>query len=147
MEGLTSIDRASLLQFLRRQRYGVVSSVAADGTPQSALVGIATSAALEIVFDTLATTRKYVNLRARPRCSLVIGWSGEQTVQLEGEALFPTGTELERYRNVYFEAWPDGRDRLSWSGIAHIVVRPHWIRYSDFDQSPPLIVEGAPDRF
>jgi hypothetical protein len=138
----TSIDRKALVDFLRRQRYGVVSSVAANGAPQSALVGIATTAELEIVFDTLSTTRKYANLQARPSCAFAIGWSGEQTVQLEGEAIFPHGAELERYREIYFEAWPDGRDRLHWKGITHIVVQPRWIRYSDFDRDPPLIVEG-----
>ena len=119
----------------------MIASVAADGSPQSALVGIATSAQLEIVFDTLATTRKYANLIARPRCSLVIGWTGEQTVQLDGDAKLPTGAELERYRELYFESWPDARERLSWPGIAHIVVTPRWIRFSDFDQRPPLVQE------
>src|SRR5947209_474142 len=99
------------------------------------------SARLEIVFDTLATTRKYANLAARPRCSIVIGWTGEQTVQIDGEAKIPTGVELERYRALYFEVWPDGRERLSWPGIAHIVVTPRWIRFSDFDQRPPRVEE------
>jgi hypothetical protein len=140
------LDRDAVLAFLRRQRYGVVSSIGATGGPQSALVGIATSTDLEIVFDTLDTTRKYANLRARPACSFAIGWSGEQTVQLEGDAIFPVGPELERYRAIYFDAWPDGRDRLAWPGIAHVVVRPRWIRYSDFDQDPPLVVEEQLDR-
>jgi hypothetical protein len=30
---------------------------------------------------------------------------------------------------------------LSWPGIVYFVVRPQWIRYSDFDQEPPLIRE------
>jgi hypothetical protein len=71
----------------------------------------------------------------------VIGWSGEQTVQLEGRAIFPAGEELERYREIYFAAWPDGRDRLSWPGLVHVVVQPRWIRFSDFDEDPPLILE------
>jgi hypothetical protein len=93
------------------------------------------------VFDTLVTTRKHANLSARPHCSFVIGWSGEQTVQLEGRAIFPAGEELERYREIYFAAWPDGRDRLSWPGLVHVVVQPRWIRFSDFDEDPPLILE------
>ena len=31
--------------------------------------------------------------------------------------------------------------RMAWPGIAYFVVQPRWIRYSDFDQRPPLIVE------
>ena len=130
-----------LYSFMTRFRYGVVSSVVADGSPQSALVGIAVTPQLEIVFDTLNTSRKYRNLVARPSCSLVVGWSGEQTVQFEGVAELPCAAELKRFQDVYFAAWPDGPARMTWPGIAYFVVRPKWIRYSDFDQNPPLIHE------
>lgn len=124
------------------QRYGIVSSLSPAGTPQSALVGIAVTPALEIVFDTLNSTRKYRNLTARPACSFVLGgWTSEQTLQLEGQAFEPQGDDLSRYREIYFQAWPDGRDRLRWPGLVHLVVRPSWIRYSDFDQSPPAVEE------
>ena len=135
------MDRPDLYQFMSGFRYGVVSSVATDGTPQSALVGIAVTPQFEVIFDTLKTTRKYPNLKARPQCSFVIGWGGEQTVQLEGEAVEPEGDQLERCQQVYFAVWPDGPSRLSWPGITHFCVKPRWLRFSDFDQSPPLIVE------
>jgi hypothetical protein len=135
------MDKRDLLKFIAGFRYGVVSSMAAVGTPQSALVGIAVTPELEVIFDTLKTTRKYSNLKARPLCSLVIGWGGEQTVQFEGVALEPEGVELERCRQVYFSVWPDGPSRLLWPGLTHFCVKPRWLRYSDFDQSPPLIVE------
>jgi hypothetical protein len=57
-------------------RYGVVSSLAADGEPHSALVGIAVSPALEIIFDTVKSSRKYGNLIAHPACSFVGGVGG-----------------------------------------------------------------------
>ena len=135
------MDRAYLYAFMKQQRSGVISSVSHDGVPQSALVGIAVTPELEVIFDTLSSTRKYSNLIERPACSFVIGWLGEQTVQLEGTAVVPSGAELERYREVYFAAWPDGVDRLSWPGLTHFVVKPTWVRYSDYDQRPPLIVE------
>lgn len=135
------MTQADLLGFLTRHRYGVVSSLSPDGVPQSALVGIATTSALEIVFDTLQSTRKYRNLMARPGCSFVVGCMEEQTLQFEGTASEPRGRELQRYQEIYFRAWPDGPERLKWPGITHLVVRPTWIRYSDFDQRPPLIEE------
>jgi pyridoxine/pyridoxamine 5'-phosphate oxidase len=122
-------------------RYGVVSSVGPDGTPQSALVGIAVTPDLEVVFDTVKSSRKYPNLKARRQCSFVIGWGGEQTVQFEGVAVEPEGAELARCQQAYFAAWPDGPLRLSWPGITYFCVKPRWLRFSDFDQSPPLIVE------
>lgn len=135
------MDKTDLYVFMAQFRYGVVSSVSSNGTPQSALVGIATTPELEIVFDTVKSSRKYPNLVARPSCSLVVGWGGEQTVQFEGAASEPTGAELKRCQEAYFAVWPDGPARMSWPGITYFAVRPRWIRYSDFDQSPPLIEE------
>jgi len=86
---------------------------------------------LEIIFDTVDTTRKYQNLRANPRIALVIH-DDQRTAQVEGVADFPTGAELDRIREIYFAVYPDGRDRLNWAGITHFRVRPIWARYSDF---------------
>lgn len=135
------MDRGVLYSFLSRHRYGVVSSIGDDGTPQSALVGVAVSPELEIIFDTVKTSRKYRNLIARPLCSFVVGWDGEQTVQFQGAAEEPRGPDLPRYQEIYFATWPECRSHLSWPDIAYFVVRPRWIRYSDYDQSPPLIQE------
>lgn len=136
------MDRARVLEFMRSNRYAVVSSLSEAGTPQSALVGIAVTPELEIIFDALKSSRKAANLTARPACALVIGgWSSELTVQYEGEAFEPAGEERERYLEVYFGVWPGGRERMQSPGITHFVVRPRWIRYSDFDQQPPVIEE------
>jgi hypothetical protein len=67
------MDKAAIYSFMAQHRYGVVSSTSAGGIPQSALVGIATTPDLEIVFDTLRTSRKYLNLIERPSCSFVVG--------------------------------------------------------------------------
>ena len=132
---------ADLFAFVAGCKLGVLGTTGPAGTPQSSLVGIAVSPQMEIIFDTVKSSRKYSNLSARPACSFAIGWAGEQTVQLEGiaEELKPPG--LERYQEIYFKAWPDGPARLTWPGIVYFVVRPAWIRYSDFDQNPPLIRE------
>jgi uncharacterized pyridoxamine 5'-phosphate oxidase family protein len=134
------MTQADIQRFMSQWKLGVLSTIGGDG-PQSALVGIAISPSLEIIFDTVKSSRKYPNLVANPRCSFVVGWAGEQTVQHEGKATEPQGAELKRCHEVYFQAWPDGPARLSWPGIVHFVVRPAWIRYSDFDQNPPLIQE------
>ncbi|MGA2981527.1 MAG: pyridoxamine 5'-phosphate oxidase family protein [Terriglobales bacterium] len=135
------MTQADLHRFIAQYKLGVLSTLADTGAPQSALVGIAVTPNLEIIFDTVKTSRKYPNLVARNRCSFVIGWAGEQTVQYEGEAAELRGQELKRCQEVYFGAWPDGPARLLWPGIVYFVVRPKWIRYSDFDQNPPLIQE------
>jgi pyridoxine/pyridoxamine 5'-phosphate oxidase len=135
------MTRAELFGFISGCKLAVLGSVSPEGLPQSALVGIAVSEELEIVFDTLNTTRKFRNLTANRRASFVIGWAGEKTVQFEGEAFLPESEELERYKRIYFRTWADGPTRQSWPGITYFVVRPRWIRYSDFDQRPPFVEE------
>ncbi len=135
------MTEAGLYSFLSERKLAVLGSVAGDGRPQSALVGIAVTPELEIVFDTVKSSRKYPNLMANPACSFAIGWTGEQTVQYEGLAEECGGAEGKRYKEVYFRAWPECIAHRSWPGIVYFVVRPVWIRYSDFDKAPALIKE------
>ena len=135
------MDLGMLYSFMARQRYAVVSSVSGEGIPQSALMGIAVTPELEIVFDTVKTSRKYPNLVERAKCSVVVGWEGQQTVQFEGVAVELRGEALQRYQEIYFAVWPEGRERLRWPAIAYFVVRPRWIRYSDYERKPPLFAE------
>jgi hypothetical protein len=133
-----------LLAFLRTERLAVQSSVSPAGSPQAAVVGIAVSDRFEILFDTLASTRKAVNLRQNPRMALVVGGltaGDERTAQIEGVADEPSGHELERLKRVYYDVHPDGPSRLTWTGLIYVRVRPTWIRFSDYNQGPPLIVE------
>ena len=131
-----------LVALLRRFRLGVVSTVNASGQPQAATVGVAVGDELEVVFDTLSTTRKFQNLVREPRVAIVMG-EGELTIQLEGRADVPTGDELARIQAIYFAAWPDGRDRAAWAHITWVRVRPTWLRISDFAANPPSIREHA----
>jgi pyridoxine/pyridoxamine 5'-phosphate oxidase len=140
------VDRPEIVAFLRRHRYAVQASVSATGAPQAAVVGVAVSDDLEIVFDTLGTTRKIGNLRRDPRIALVVGWDDEQTAQVEGTADEPSGAELDRLKAVYFAAFPDGVARQAWSGIAYVRVRPTWIRYSDFRPGCERVVELGPQQ-
>jgi hypothetical protein len=139
------MTRAELLAFLRRYRIAVEATAGSDGMPQAAVVGIAVSDELEVIFDTLANTRKYANLRANPRIALVVGWEDEATAQIDGVAHFPEGEALERARDCYLSVYPDGRERLEWSGITHVVVKPEHVRFSDFARTPPLFAEFGPD--
>lgn len=125
--------RSELLSYLRQRRYCVQASVATTGAPQAAVVGFAVSDDLEIVFDTLASTRKCGNLRRDPRIALVIGvGEDERTAQIEGTADELAGADLERLKAVYFAAFPDGVERLTWEGITYVRVRPTFVRFSDF---------------
>jgi hypothetical protein len=138
------VTEQELLTFLRSHKYAVESSVSGRGGPQAALVGFAVTDQLEIIFDTLESTRKVTNLKANSRIAFVIGgWinGDERTVQYEGVADFPMGEELERLKQVYFAAFPDGPTRQTWPGITYVRTKPVWIRFSNFNIAPPEICE------
>jgi pyridoxamine 5'-phosphate oxidase-like protein len=135
------MTKADIYQFMSKQKLGVLGTLSSGGSPQSALVGIGVTPELEIIFDTVKSSRKFRNLMSNSGCSLVVGWAAEVTVQYEGEADQPKGVALARYQQAYFARWPECRSHLSWPGITYFVVRPRWIRYSDFDQNPPFIEE------
>ena len=138
------MNEAELLAFLRSHRWAIEATVSPTLAPQAAVIGIAVTNQLELVFDTLASSRKAANLRVNPRTAFVIGgWnnSDPRTVQYEGVADLPTGAELEEVKQVYFAAFPDGPTRLVWPGITYVRVKPLWVRYSDFGSEPPVISE------
>jgi hypothetical protein len=138
------VNNEALVGFLRSQHWAVEATVSSAVEPQAAIIGYAVTDELELVFDTLATSRKVENLRANPRIALVIGgWreGAEQTLQYEGVADFPTGVELARLKAEYFKAFRDGPSRESWAGITYVRVRATWLRFSDYKVDPPRIVE------
>ena len=138
------LTRATLLTFLRSHRYAVQSSTHPSGAPQSAIVGIAVSDDFEIVFDTLASSRKATNLRRHSSIAFVIGGlvhDDERTVQYEGIAAEPSGSDRTRLTDLYYTVFPDGQERLKWSGLIYIRATPTWLRYSNYNQDPPEIHE------
>ena len=130
-------------QFVAAQQLAVVATLGPDGAPQAALVGIALTARFELVFDSVESSRKIGNLRRDQRVAVVIGGTmqDERTVQVDGVADEPHGDEGERIRDAYFRRWPDGRDRVSWPGIAHVRITPRWLRFSDWNAAPVVVAE------
>jgi hypothetical protein len=142
--GSEMMTRSELLQFMRSQSLAVQASVSPSCTPQAAVVGIVVTDDFEVFIDTLDTTRKMYNLRRNPRIAFVMGGlitGDERTVQYEGIADEPVGADLDRLKELYFARFPDGRARQSWPGLIYVRTRPTWVRYSDFNQTPPEIVE------
>jgi pyridoxine/pyridoxamine 5'-phosphate oxidase len=135
------LTAAELLSYLRSQPWAIEASVSPDGAPQAAVIGVAITDGLELVFDTVTQSRKHQNLVKNPRIALVIGWEHERTVQYEGIAEIPTAAELPQVQACYFGRFPDGAGRQTWPGLVYWRVRPTWIRYSNFNVNPPIIQE------
>jgi pyridoxine/pyridoxamine 5'-phosphate oxidase len=125
----------------KRKRFLVVSTVNETGAPEAALMGFAVTQSNEVVFDTLASSRKAVNLARNPAAALVIGWDDNVSLQIEGPARRPVGDDLASAKTAYFREWPDGRAREAWPDIAYVVVKPKWIRYSNYAAGPPVVEE------
>ena len=133
------MNRSQLLAFMRTHINVVQATVTPGGSPQAAVVGIAVTNSFEIVFDSLETTRKAVNLSLNPRIAFVIGGlttGDERTIQYEGVVDRPAGAELEVLKAVYYATFPSGPSRLAWPGLVYLRARPTWIRYTDFGKNP-----------
>jgi general stress protein 26 len=135
-----------LYYFIKQQKLAVVSTLSKELNPEAALVGFAISKELEIIFDTVKTSRKYQNLIQNPWVAVVIGWDNETTLQYEGVASELVAIEDEHLKEIYFEVYPDGRVRAeNWPGLVHIKITPKWIRYSNFNE--PVVVEEMKETF
>ena len=134
------MTRSELLRFLRAQPWAVEASANAQGNPEAAVIGVAVTEKLELVFDTLTASRKAANLRRNRRIALVMGWDDGQTAQIEGIVDEPTGDELQQLKAVYLQRFPDGHARAALAGIAYFRVSPVWIRFSDFRSTTPKVI-------
>jgi uncharacterized pyridoxamine 5'-phosphate oxidase family protein len=128
-------------EFMGSERLGVLATVSEDGTPEAALMGIAATPQLELIFDTLNSTRKYANIKKNPSVAFVIGCSSEISVQYEGIAEELSGDSLTKYKAIYFSKFTDGPARENWLGMTYFVVRPRWVRYCDYNPASRRIDE------
>jgi nitroimidazol reductase NimA-like FMN-containing flavoprotein (pyridoxamine 5'-phosphate oxidase superfamily) len=129
-----------IYDIIRRHRLAVLATTSADLQPEAAVVGIAITPNLEIVFDTVRSSRKYHNLLVQPKVAFVIGMKNEVTTQYEGVAIELRGEEDNGYREAYYAVFPEGRERAAtWEGLVHFVVKPRWIRYSNYNE--PVMIE------
>jgi hypothetical protein len=108
-------------------------------------MGFAVTPQLEIIFDTVKSSRKYPNLKKNPQVAWVVGCATETTVQYEGIAQeLANENELAKYKTTYFEAFPMGLHdragqalRISWFGrrgcaIANTIQRVGELRSKSF---------------
>ncbi len=79
--------RQLFIPFMAKSRYGVISSIESGGTPQSALVGVAITPELEIVFDTLKTTQKIRQSDRAPSVRLFSGGTESRPCNSKGSRL------------------------------------------------------------
>ncbi|KKR71497.1 MAG: hypothetical protein UU14_C0026G0007 [Candidatus Roizmanbacteria bacterium GW2011_GWB1_40_7] len=109
-----------ILDFIKKQKLAVISTVGIDNKPESAVLEFGETEELELIFDTLTSSRKYKNLQTNKNVSFVVGWDENITVQYEG----------------YWNKNPKAQRWESTEGITYFKVAPKWIRYSDLNKNP-----------
>lgn len=127
------IELADIYAFVRQRDSAVVSTLAENGSPQAARLYIAATPALNLIFYTLQTNRKCLNLRRDPRIAVVIGWDSEQTLQYEGVATELCDERLEEAKNIYLEALPHRAGRTDWPGLTFFEIKPVWMRFGSYE--------------
>jgi hypothetical protein len=133
MISLSLEKKAQLHGFIARHRMGVLSWLTPDG-PQAALMNIAVTPELEIVFETTCYTRKFAHLERDGRVALVVGWEGQQTLQYEGMATRPEGRKQQLARDTFVAAFPRKAPDEYWPGNRYFLVHPCWLRFSSYYQ-------------
>lgn len=135
------MERAELVDYVRMQRDGVVSTIGPDGAPQAAYLSIAATDRGELVFDAKPDSRKVANIRRDARIAVVIGGRDGTTLQCEGLADVLDGDDLIRCSAAYVDAFPEFAASVR-SGVVVVVrVRLGWARFGDFRRAAPDVRE------
>lgn len=131
--------RATLVAFIQPHEFGVIATAAPTAVPEAALVNIAVTPALEIIFETTTATRKCANLRDNPLAAMVIGWENDQSLQMDGTVELLEGSARERFKDIFMAAFPQKASHEYWPGNDFYCMRPYWARLSNYN--PPRNVE------
>lgn len=137
--------RARMLDFLSRHDAAALATVDADrAVPECAIVGIAPTEQLELVFGTAMANRKYRNLLVNPHVALMIGWSSATgSMQYEGAAKEIPGANLDRYLHFLIASNPDHAWFAAMPDQRFFLVRPTWIRFFDIDRTDEVTIEPS----
>jgi hypothetical protein len=131
--------RTFFYDFLHNRTQGVIATVGPEGRPEAALMDIAVTPALDLIFETTDQTRKFANLGDRPAISFVVGWGGDETLQYDGVVEQLSGRALEEALTLYLSVFPQKLSHPEWPGNYYFRARPTWIRYSNYH--PPRRIE------
>jgi hypothetical protein len=122
-----------ILAFPRQHDLAALATVDAErAVPECAIVGIAPTEHIELVFGTALTNRTFRNVPMNPPVALMIGWSSVTgPMQDEGVAEEISASSLDRYVPHLLASNPDHARFADQPGQRFFLVRPVWIRFFD----------------
>jgi pyridoxine/pyridoxamine 5'-phosphate oxidase len=136
---MRGVNKQFIYDFIKSRSLAVITTVNEKAMPEAALIGIAVTPKLEIIFDTANISRKHPNLLQNPAVALVIGWDNDITLQYEGLATQLSDHD-DQYKQLYFDTIKGARERShTLHGIVHFKISPHWIRYCNYN--PPVMIK------
>jgi hypothetical protein len=89
---------------MSKQKLGVLGTLSSVGSPQSAIVGIAVTSELEIIFDTVKSSRKFQNLISNSGCSFVVGVDRRNHGAVRGSSRSAQGSSIGTLSTSLFRA-------------------------------------------
>jgi hypothetical protein len=135
---------ADLRAFLRAQQWAIEATVTVLGVPQAAVIDVAITDSLELIFDTLTTPRKHTTSSTTHGLHLLLVRVTHVRRRLRAWQIAQMALTWSGFEN-YLAQFADGRERTKLPTIANWRVRPTWIRFSDFNADPPVIIEWKAD--
>lgn len=132
------MELGKVKEFLNINQTCVISTVY-NNSPQSATVGFSIDDNLNILIGTKSNTRKARNIKLNPNVSLVIGFEGKVTVQIEGKAQEISREELGERLTLHFEKVPGSKKFLNDELQVYYLIKPNWLRFTNFNETQPVI--------
>lgn len=128
------IQKEKISNFLKIEKSCDIATLGEDGEPQVATVSFYANEALEIIFGTWSSTRKYDNLQAEQRVGLVFGFDSGVNIQYQGRAakLSSKDADIEKY----LVKKPSAIQKLEDDEWFWFKITPRWVRFTDFTKQP-----------
>jgi len=133
-------DRAAVVAFIRSEGRGVIATVDALGHPEAALIVIAALDDGTLIFDSPTDSRKVPNLAGNADVAIVIGTTGDVSLQLEGSAWTASGAERVTYGEAYNAQFPGSRALQD--DFSVVAVDVAWLRLYDASSTPGTVREA-----
>lgn len=135
-------DKQTVLDFVKKNSLCVLSTATLSGKTESAVMAYTVKDDFTILMSTETTTRKYPNILENFQASVVIGGlSNDPSVQLDGQIKVLQGPQADDAKNTILSLHPDMAAYINTPNTKFLAFTPVWLRYSDFSQNPPEIVE------
>ena len=135
-------DKKSILEYLRKKDFCVLATATKYGKPEAAVMVFVIDANFSFFLYTETETRKYKNIMQNDLVSLVVGgFENDPTVQIDGIIYEVTPEETKSVVDFVNSLHPEWNKNFVSPSGKWLALKPDWLRYSDFSQSVPEIVE------